>query len=591
MNLVVPAAATGELAAAFLQLAVTLGLTALCLILHRRYRKPYFGWWALAWLLYLLRLVAIVSFIGTDDRVWLYWHQVTTGWTALALLWAALVFSQRLRWRAWYGFFVLFPPLWSYVAIYRLDHFMLAAGPAVLFLSIATLWTAAAFYRFHRQVGSTAALLLAATFLLWGVHHLDYPFLRARGVWNPWGYYLDMLFELTTGAGLLLLVLDDVQRGLGALSALSSDLQRSASGGDVLAALLERPLTLAGVRGSAMYVIEDGVGRFVRGAGVCAAWATADVAGAVQPAIRRVVATGAPELVRDWREATPNGAPHAYAAVLPVLRNGGVDGVLVIVGNARDPFAALDRRFLIALGQQVGAALASADLYRRLEARTADLERLAARMVRQHEDERRRLSRELHDETAQVFSAVRLHLALLREAAPDDLAPRLDRILPMVDEGIKSIRNVTNDLRPSLLDDLGLLPALRALVDDFRSRTGVPVEFAAPPSLPALEDDAELALFRGLQEGLSNVARHAEARRVHVIVRADGRTVSILVRDDGRGPPPDVDPEQAFERDGHMGLRGMRERVTALGGTMRIVGRSGAGTELELAVPAEGKGR
>ena len=103
---------------------------------------------------------------------------------------------------------------------------------------------------------------------LWGVHHLDYPFLRARGAWNPWGYYLDILLTLAVGTGILLLVLDDLRRGLGALSDISGDLQQVGREQDVLDALLARPLTLPAVRGSALFLVEDGVARFARGAGV-----------------------------------------------------------------------------------------------------------------------------------------------------------------------------------------------------------------------------------------------------------------------------------------------------------------------------------
>jgi hypothetical protein len=147
MDLTIPDSARAELAAAFFQGAITLGLALLCTWLYRRYRKPYFGWWAVAWYLYVLRLGAIISFVLTAERYWLYWHQVITGWTALALLWAALVFSQQLRWRRAYLAVVLFPPVWSYAAIYRLDNFLLAALPAVLFLSVATAWTAWALFR------------------------------------------------------------------------------------------------------------------------------------------------------------------------------------------------------------------------------------------------------------------------------------------------------------------------------------------------------------------------------------------------------------------------------------------------------------
>ncbi|UCF39710.1 MAG: GAF domain-containing sensor histidine kinase [Gemmatimonadota bacterium] len=584
MDLSVPASATSELAAAFLQTAITLGLVLVCAFLYRQYRKPYFGWLALAWALYAVRLGAILSFVYTSAPVWLYWHQVITGWTALALLGAALVFSQGLRWRHWYWALVLFPPLWSYVAIYRLDNFLLAAGPAVLFLSMATLWTGWVFLRYHRLVGSAGAVVLAVSLFLWSLHHLDYPWLRARGVWNPWGYYLDIVFELALGLGILLLVLEDVRRGLGTLSALSSDLQRTERGDEVLERLLEPPLTLPGVRGSAMYLLRNGQGRLAAGAGLCAQWPLKQPVGTAARAVSQTLVTGRPEFVRDDvpRRARRDGW-YAYAAALPIFMGGNVAGALLIVGDARDPFAALDERFLVALGQQMGAALESADLYQRLAERSRELERLAARMVQQHEEERHRLSRELHDETGQVFSAVRLKLGVMRESATEDEARRLDDALALMDKGIRSIRNVTNDLRPSLLDDLGLLPALRALVHDFGEQSGLYTRVSAPDEVPDLSDEAEVALFRALQEGLSNVARHAEARSVTVRVRLDAGRLVLSVRDDGRGPPG-AHPQE-LERRGHMGLAGMRERITALGGTVALRGAPGEGVELVVRIP------
>src|SRR6476469_2254219 len=246
-----------ELNAAVLQAIITLGIAALCAFLFVQFRKRYFLWWAVAWGLYVLRIGAICGFLTTAYEPWLYVHQVLTGWTALALLGAALAFSQRVAWRTGYLALVLFPPLWSYIAIYRLENFFLAAGPAVLFLSVATLWTGWAFWRYQRRVGSRAAKFVAGVLLLWGIHHLDYPLLRARGAWNPWGYYLDIGFVLALGAGILLLVVEELRRGLATLSALSGDLQAAASGPsvaddipDVIDSLLKRPLALGGVRGS-----------------------------------------------------------------------------------------------------------------------------------------------------------------------------------------------------------------------------------------------------------------------------------------------------------------------------------------------------
>ncbi|MBA3556382.1 MAG: GAF domain-containing sensor histidine kinase [Gemmatimonadales bacterium] len=580
-----------ELDAALLQAAITAALAVLCAFLFHRYRKPYFAWWAGAWGLYLLRVGAISSFLLTSDWAWLYWHQVFTGWTALALLYAALLFSQQVRWRWWYLGMVLFPPVWSYIAIYRLDNFLAAAGPAVLFLSLSTLWTGWVFFRYRRQVASSGATLLTVAFALWGLHHLDYPFLRARGAWAPWGYYIDILLALVVGAGILLLVLDDLRRGLGALSALSGDLQHAGRKQDVVDVLLARPLTLPAVKGSALSLLNGGRARFVRGAGVCTDWVGTEPAGPAALVLGRALETGRPQVSGDWADQRAGGsAAYPYAAVLPLLREDAVIGALVLVGEARDPFTALDDRFLVALGQQVGAALEQADLYSRLQARTVELARLSARMIEQHEEERRRLSRELHDETGQVFSAVRIELGVIRDGAPPTQIARLDQVLDLIDTGIRSIRNVTNDLRPSLLDDLGLLPALRSLVAEFSERSGMRVGLAAPAALPPLSEQAELALFRALQEALSNVLRHAEARSVEIGISVNRDGVLLEVRDDGRGLTADATPER-LERAGHMGLAGMRERIGALGGTVHFRGEPGAGALLEVLVPAGEAGR
>lgn len=368
-----------EIHAALLQGAVTLGTAALCWYLFATYRRRYFLWWSIAWSLYVLRIGAIVAFLTTGAQPWLFAHQILTGWTALALLWAALVFSQSATWRPWYAVALVFPLAWSYVAIYQLQSFMLAAMPAVLFLSFATLWTGWVFVKLWRSSGSRGAAVLATVLLTWGLHHLDYPILRARGAWNPWGYYLDIVFVLGMGIGIVILGLEELAR------------------------------------------------------------------------------------------------------------------------------------------------------------RTRELERLSAQMLRQHEEERRRVSLELHDQTAQVWAAVKMQLGLMREAAPAHISARLDRVLDLVDTGIRSIRSVTTNLRPPLLDDLGLVPALRALAHSFAEQSAFAISFEAPSSLPAVSSDAALALFRALQEALSNVARHSGATSAHVTLIAAGDELTLVVRDNGRG--------------------------------------------------------
>jgi signal transduction histidine kinase len=587
MDLAIPPSGLTELAAALLQTAVTLALIGLCALLYRRYRKAYFGVWALAWTLYGLRLGAILAFLVSGRSGWLYWHQVTTGWTALALLWAALVFSRgRPVWRPWYLALALFPPVWSYVAIYRMENFLLAAGPAVAFLSAATAWTAWAFYRYDRDVGSTAARWLAVTLALWSLHHLDYPFLRARGAWNPWGYYLDLLFELGMAAGILLLVLEDLDQGLRTLTSLSGELQqrgRRAEG--IPEAVLRRALALKGVHGSALYLVGGHGGGFVHGAGVCALWPYEKPSELAWRSVARVRESGQPAVIQgesDGDQGEGTLWAHPYTAALPILRGDEVAGALVVVGESRDPFTALDTPFLLAFGQQVGAALENDDLYRSLEDRTAELERLQMRMVRQHEEERNRLSRELHDETAQVLAALNMQLGLLREKSDDALHAGFDRAQALVGEGIRSIRSVTRNLRPTALDDLGLLSALRALARDFGGEGALVVDFSAPASLPPVGGDAELALFRALQEGLANTVRHGRAKHVQVSVRIEGGTLVLEILDDGVGFPTD-DPRGLNRTRG--GLAGIRERIGGAGGRFRLDNREQGGAHVEVGVP------
>src|SRR5262249_49889519 len=161
---------------ATLQALANLGLAVLFGFLFARLRKPYFGWWTVAWIMYVLQVVAIGTFLTSGDRIWLYWHQVLIGWTALAMLWAAILFSQQVPCHRRYLWLVLFPPAWSYFAIFQLENFLLAAAPAVAFLSAATLWTGVVFFRYRRRTHSPAAGFLTLVLVLWALHHLDYPF-------------------------------------------------------------------------------------------------------------------------------------------------------------------------------------------------------------------------------------------------------------------------------------------------------------------------------------------------------------------------------------------------------------------------------
>jgi signal transduction histidine kinase len=579
-----PATILIELEAAILQAAITIGLALLFALLYHRYRRPHFLWWCGAWLLYTVRIALIVTFLVTESRTWLYFHQVVTVWTAFAVLAAALSFERRQLWRPVYWVAAVLPLAWAWVTIYLLDSFLLAAILTVALLSAATLWTGLVFLRFRRRTGSVSAGFVAGTLILWGLHHLDYPLLRAQGLLAPWSYYIDSLLILALGVGVVLLVMEELQRGLRTLSTLSGDLHRSRAAGGGAPMLLQRALDLAGVTGSALWSPDPApAGTISHGVGACEAWPGTTPGGPLAQGLRDAMRTRRPVLLAEC-EVAPGGIRTRlpFAGLVPVTGTGAPKGVAVLVGASRAPFTALDEDFLLALGQQFGAALESADLDRRLKDRTAELERLSLTLIRQHEDQRHRLARELHDETAQVFSAMTLQLGLLREET-EDTGPRLDTLRSLVDTGMESIRRVADDLRPPVLDDLGLAAALHAVAADFGERSAIATRFDAAGSLPTLGDDTELALFRVLQEALANVARHAEARSVAVELRGDPGGVSLAVIDDGRGFDPGASADG-----GRMGLVGMQERMAAVGGQLVVDAAPGRGARLLASVPAAG---
>ncbi len=555
--------------APLLQAIVTLGLALLLAHLHRRHGKEHFRWWAIALMARVLSVAAIVTFMLTGRYWLLYLHQVFLGWTAFGLLYAAQVFSQQLAWRGRYWLVVAFPVVWSAIAIFVLDSFVLAAGLAVVVLALATAWAGAVFLRYRRRTGSPAAGFLSGVMFLWALHHLDYPLLRARGVWDPWGYYLDILFVLAMGAGVLLLVIEEQREGLRTLAALSGDL-RAEPNADSRDALLARPLGLRGVRGAALVRVLAQRAVPLRSVGDAATWDESSLPASVRRLVLDAARSGRSRLEGS---AHPEAGAPPFAAALPL--SAGEEGtvVLLVIGDIAAPFAALDDGILGVVGEQIGHGLERAALSERLAQRTDDLERLSVRMLQEHEAQRRRLGRELHDETAQVFSALKLQLGLLREESAAPLHARFDRLIEWVDRGSTSIRSATDGLRPAVLDDLGLLPALRALCADVREWSGLTVEFDAT-AWPAnakglLRPECEVALFRALQEALSNASRHSGGTCVSVILARREGVVTLAVRDDGIGLDASAIARLA-RGPGRSGLVGMRERVAAAGGQVRL---------------------
>jgi two-component system sensor histidine kinase UhpB len=190
------------------------------------------------------------------------------------------------------------------------------------------------------------------------------------------------------------------------------------------------------------------------------------------------------------------------------------------------------------------------------------------RALRAQEAERRRIASGLHDEVGQVLTGVLLRL--------DD-----DETKESVRQALDEVRRIARELRPEMLEQLGLVSALTELSRKFAESSGVLVERRFATDLPPLSEDAELAVYRVAQESLTNVARHADAGRVEIALQPGHDSVVLCVTDDGRGIPV-----SDHSRNGHGGLRGMRERALLVGGALAIKRSSAGGVEVRLEVPA-----
>jgi signal transduction histidine kinase len=202
------------------------------------------------------------------------------------------------------------------------------------------------------------------------------------------------------------------------------------------------------------------------------------------------------------------------------------------------------------------------------------------RVVAAQENERRRLARELHDETGQTLTSVSLGLKSVEERIDDPVTRRaIAELGNQVARTMQDVRRIALELRPKVLDDYGLVSALERLTSTFSTQTGIQVDLEAQLGAERLPTEIETALYRIVQEGLTNVAKHADPTRASVFVTPKNGNVLLVLEDDGSGFDP------AKVRNGGLGLEGMRERVELLEGRMTIESSEDAGTTLVVEVP------
>lgn len=214
------------------------------------------------------------------------------------------------------------------------------------------------------------------------------------------------------------------------------------------------------------------------------------------------------------------------------------------------------------------------------------LRHLSRKVLRAQEDERQRISRELHDVVAQTLAGINVQLATLNQAAaftPRDLGRKIERTQRLVEHSMNIVHQFARELRPVTLDDLGLIPALHTFLKGFKQKTGIHVTLSAPASVNELNSDKRTVLFRVAQEALANIARHAQACKADVIIQKLDGAVCMSVKDNGRGFQEERVLRARKHR--HLGLLGMRERVEMVGGTFAIQSAPRGGTVVLAEVP------
>ncbi|HSE68146.1 MAG TPA: sensor histidine kinase, partial [Gemmatimonadales bacterium] len=213
-----------------------------------------------------------------------------------------------------------------------------------------------------------------------------------------------------------------------------------------------------------------------------------------------------------------------------------------------------------------------------------ELRDLAARLQTVREEERTRIARELHDELGQALTGLKMDLSWVRSRLPrtqSDLSDRLLNSISRLDGTVDSVRRIATELRPGVLDLLGLVAAIEWQSQEFFRRTGIETDLDLQSDDSPVDDARATTIFRILQEALTNVARHAGATRVRIGVLQTRDELRLVVSDNGRG----ITPLELADRSS-LGLIGIRERAIASGGVLEIVGRPGEGTRVEVRIPS-----
>src|SRR5262249_43685803 len=267
---------------------------------------------------------------------------------------------------------------------------------------------------------------------------------------------------------------------------------------------------------------------------------------------------------------------------VPLKVEGQSIGVLLIGFPKPYEWLPTERDLMRAIGDRTALAIERARMTDALRQREQKIAELSAHLLRVQEEERKRISRELHDETGQALMVIRLYLGMMESGSSDRSSRvKIKETVEVVDRTIEGIRRIIGKLSPLVLQELGLVAAIRKEAKHLAKTSGVKTRVLIAPDVGRLAPGTEQAVYRVVQEALHNVAKHAKARSASVQVMREGQMVLVVVEDDGVGIQT-----RGSSQSRSFGLAGIKERIAVLGGVSRVISSKGKGTRIEITVPA-----
>ncbi len=301
----------------------------------------------------------------------------------------------------------------------------------------------------------------------------------------------------------------------------------------------------------------------------------------------KIAAAGEPGMILDASAEKDPFAPIVRTQAkslwgVPLKTDGQSIGVLVIGFPKPYEWLPTERDLMRAIGDRAALAIERARMTDALREREQKIAELSAHLLRAQEEERKRISRELHDETGQALMVIRLYLGMMEPmVTARSVRGKIRETVEVVDRTIEGIRRIIGKLSPLVLQELGLVAAIRKEAKHLAKTTGVKTRVLISEDVGRLTPGTEQAIYRVVQEALHNVAKHAQARNATVQVTREEERVHVVVEDDGIGIHT-----RTNSRNHSFGLAGMKERIAVLGGVARVISAKGKGTRIEITVPA-----